>query len=296
MKNYAIVTDSGCDLDTDIRKKYDIEYLKMYINYDEKEFPASLDWEVYSPKELYDVMRNGTRVLTAQITVQDYVEAFEKYLENGQDVLSISCSSALSGSFKASCVARDELLKKYHDRKIICIDALNSCLGEGLITILAAKMRQDNKTIEEVAEWIESKKLDVNQIATVEDLIYLKRAGRVTAASAAFGGLLQVKPILISDAKGQNYPIEKVKGRRASINRIVELTKELIINPAEQTLFVGHGDCITEAEMLKDRLINEVGCKDVYINYIGPIIGASTGPGTLGVYFLGKTVAINNVA
>lgn len=293
MKKYVIVTDSCCDLDTNIRQKYGIEYLRMYINYDGKEYPASLDWDVYSPKELYDTMRHGTRVMTAQITVENYVEAFTQYIESGCDILSISCSSALSGSVKESYVAKKQLQKKYPDAKIFCIDPLNSCLGEGLIVVMAAEMRKQGKTIEEVAEWIESNKLKVNQLATVEDLVYLKRAGRVTAASAVFGGILQIKPILISDAKGQNFPVEKVKGRRASINRIIEMTKELITNPAEQTVFIGHADCIEEATQLKNDIISQTGCKDVYLNYIGPIIGASTGPGTLGVYFFGKQVTTN---
>ncbi|MBO5327741.1 MAG: DegV family protein, partial [Clostridia bacterium] len=217
MKPFVIVTDSCSDLPKELRDRFNIDYLYMHFIYDGNDVLASLDWEFVPVKDFYNLMRNGTRITTAQVTTPDYLEAFEKYVKNGFDVLSISCSSALSGSYKASTIAREEVLKKYPDAKIICIDSLNSCMGLGSMCINASIMREEGKPIEEVAAYIEENKLYYHQIATVDDLAYLKRAGRVSATSAFFGSILKIKPIVISDAIGQNFASEKVKGRKASI-------------------------------------------------------------------------------
>ena len=151
MKKFAIITDSCSDLNKDLREKYDIDYVPMHYSYDGKDVVASLDWEELSAPDFYNVMRGGTRIFTAQVTANDYKEKFESYLEKGYDILSISCSSALSASVKASYIVRDELCAKYPDAKIICIDSLISCAGLGMLVIEASKKRAEGKSIEEVA-------------------------------------------------------------------------------------------------------------------------------------------------
>lgn len=292
MRKIAVITDSTCDIDKELREKLDITYLPMNISYNGKEMPASLDWDLYSPKELYDVMRSGIRVMTTQVPVETFIEGFKKELDAGNDIIYIGCSSALSGSVNTSYVVRDELLKDYPDAKIVCIDARNSCLGEGMMAICAAKMRDDGKTIEQISDYIETNKQRFNQVGTVESLEYLRRAGRVTAPSAFFGNIFGVKPILISDIKGQNVPIKKVKGRRTSLLEIVDYIKQTIEQPEEQTIYLGHADCAVDAEFIKEHILKEIPCKGVYTNYIGPIIGASVGPGTIIVYYMGKEVTI----
>lgn len=292
MRNFAVLTDSCCDLDKDTRVRLNISYLAMNITYNDKELPASLDWDLYSPKELYDVMRGGTRVMTTQVPVETFMDGFKKELDAGNDILYIGCSSALSGSVNTSFVVRDELKARYPDAKIICIDARNSCLGEGMMAICAAEMRDEGKTIDEIADYIETNKQRFNQVGTVESLEYLKRAGRVTAPSAFFGNIFGVKPILISDTKGQNVPIKKVKGRRTSLLEIVDYIKQTIEQPEEQTIYLAHADCEVDAEFIKEHILKEIPCKGVYTNFIGPIIGASVGPGTIIVYYLGKEITI----
>ena len=298
MNKFIIVTDSSSDLDKNTREKYDIEYIPMHLTIDGKSYDADLDWGDFSVKEFYDLMRNGKRVITAQISKMEYVARFEEYLKQDYDILSISCSSALSASVKASYLAKEELETKYPDRKIVCIDPLMSCAGLGMLCIKASQMRAEGKSIEEAAEWIETNKLNINQEATVEKLSYLKQAGRVSAAAAFFGGLLSVKPIIISDAKGYNASIEKVKGRKTSMERIAERVKESYQPDVIKTIYVLHGDCEQDAIELKNQIKArvDVADEDIVMGYIGPIIGASCGPGVLGVYFYGKKVTYDSTA
>lgn len=292
MRSIRILTDSCADLGADIRAQYDIGYVKMNIVYNGEEKPATLDWDLYTPTELYDVLRNGGRITTTQVPVEEYTNAFTAAIEAECDVLYVGCSSTLSGSVNTGAVVAKKMMAEHPEAKIICIDALNSCLGQGLLTVTAAQLRDSGKSIDEIAAWLEENKLCCHQFATVESLEYLRRAGRVKAAKAFFGNLMGVKPILISDARGQNYAIKKVKGRRGSMAEIVAQLKAVITNPEEQTVFVGHADCLEDGQALCELVRQEIGCKDVYLNYIGPIIGVCTGPGTLSVYAFGSKVEI----
>ncbi|MGN0807999.1 MAG: DegV family protein [Candidatus Coproplasma sp.] len=284
MKDYVILTDSCSDLGQDVREKYDIDYVQMNIVYNGKELPASLDWDLYTPVELYNIMRGGTRITTNQVPVQTFDTVFTKYLEEGKDIIYIGCSSKLSGSVNTGKVVADELAEKYPNNKIYVIDSLNSCLGEGLMTIDAAKMREKGKSCEEVAAYVEANKNKYQQFCAVEDLTYLKRAGRVKASAAFFGNLFGVKPILISNKLGENFALKKVKGRKNSLDEIFNMAKQAIVNPEEQTVALVHADCMADVEYLKNRIEKEMGVKEVYVNYIGPIIGASAGPGTIAIY------------
>lgn len=284
MRDYVILTDSCSDLGKDVRERYGIDYVQMNIVYDGKELPASLNWDLYTPAELYDIMRGGTRVTTNQVPVQTFNTVFTKYLEEGKDIVYIGCSSALSGSVNTGKVVADELKEKYPDNKIYVIDSLNSCLGEGLMAIDAAKMKAEGKSAEEVAAYIEANKLKYQQFAAVDDLTYLKRAGRVKASAAFFGNLFGVKPILISNKLGENLAVKKIKGRKNSLDELVNMVKSNIVAPETQTVAVVHADCESDAEYLVNKIKSEIGVKEVYVNYIGPIIGASTGPGTVGIY------------
>ena len=298
MKKYVIVSDSCCDLSKELRETYEIDYLPMHFSYEDRDYAADLEWKELSFKDFYAEMRAGKRMITSQVNAAQYREAFEKYIADGYDILSISCSSALSNSVKASYTVRDELLAKYPDSKIVCVDSLISCYGLGLLCIRASELRAEGKTIEETAAWLEANKLTVNQECTPEKLTYLKKAGRVSAASAFFGGLLSVKPILISDVNGHNAAIEKVKGRATSLRRLAERVKEEYVRVPYQKIFVVHADCEDDAETLKNLVAEALAGEDIAIEigYIGPIIGASAGPGTVAVYFYGKEVTFDSKA
>lgn len=291
MKKIAIITDSCSDLTKEAREKYSIDYVQMNITYDNKELPASLDWDLYTPQEMYGLMKAGTRIKTTQVPPSTFTEVFTKCLEAGQDVVYVAISSALSGSVNTAIVIAEELNAKYKN-KVYCVDCLNSCMGEGLMAIEAAVLRDSGKSAEEIVATLESEKLKYLQFCAVGDLTYLKRAGRVKASAAFFGNLFGVKPILISNRAGENFAIKKVKGRKNSLDEIVNLAKENIENPSEQIIAVMHADCLEDAQYLKERVENELHPKEVYLNYIGPIIGASAGPDTVAIYCKGKEVQV----
>ena len=294
MKKFVIITDSCSDLEKELREKYDVEYVPMHFHVGEDTYSASLDWEEVPAHEFYDMMRAGTRITTSQVNVADYEKAFEKHLAEGSDILSISCSSALSASVNASRVAAETLKEKYPDGKIICIDSLTSCYGLGLLCIHASELRAEGKTIDEVADWVLANRNKVHQECTVEKLAYLKRAGRVTAASAFFGGLLQIKPIIISDANGNNAAVEKMKGKAAAFQRMAQRVKEQYEAVPYQKVFFAHADLPSAVEELKAEVLKVLPSDvEIHTGYVGPIVGASAGPGTVAVYFYGSEITDN---
>ncbi len=284
MKDYVILTDSCSDLSKEVREKHGIDYVQMNVVYNDKELPATLDWDLYSPAEFYNIMRGGTRITTNQVPVKSFTAAFTKYMEEGKDVIYIGCSSALSGSVNTGKVVANEIAEKYPDNKIYVIDSLCSCMGEGLMALDAAVMREEGKSAEEVAAYFEGNKLKYQQFCAVDDLTYLKRAGRVKASAAFFGNLFGVKPILISNRNGENFAVKKIKGRKNSLDELVNMVKANIVDPENQTVAVVHADCLQDAEYLKKRVEEEIKPKEIYFGYIGPIIGASAGPGTVAIY------------
>lgn len=292
MKKFAIITDSTSDLGKELREKYNIDYAKMNIVVDGKEVAASLDWEVYSAKELYDMMRNKKRVFTTQVPHDEFVRVFKKHLDDNEDILYISCSSALSGSINIARKVCEELKREYKDANIVCFDSLCASLGQGAICIKASEERAKGKSLEEVVQYLETIRLDMNQLCTVGSLTYLKNAGRVKASSAFFGNLFGVKPIIISDAKGQNFAIKKVKGRKGSLNELLNMLRTEGKDVSNQVIYISHADCIEDVNYLKDAIEKEYHPLGVYVNYIGPIVGASVGPDTVAIYVFGKTVTI----
>lgn len=293
MKPIKIVTDSCSDLPKELRDKYSIEYVKMNTVHNEKETPASLDWEYYSAKELYDLIRSGERVTTTQVPAQEFSQKFTKLVEEGYDVIYISCPGVLSGSINTGSMVAKEIMAKYPEAKIVCVDPKAPCMGEGMIVIKAAELVAEGKSLDEVLAYIEENKLRMNQFCTVNTLDYLKRAGRVKASSAFFGNLFGVKPIIISDINGQNTAIKKVKGRLASMDEIVNLLADAMQGEEDRRVFVGHADCPQEeVDYVVNKVKEVVGTDEIVVDYIGPIIGASVGPGAMVVYGWGKKVEL----
>ncbi|MCR5652428.1 MAG: DegV family protein [Ruminococcus sp.] len=290
MNKIRIFTDSCSDLTKDLREKYDIEYLKMNTIFNGEEKVANLDWTEYSPKEFYDIMRDGGRITTTQVPEQEFRTVFTNVLEEGDDIVYIGCSSKLSGSVEMGKVVSKDLLKNYPDRKIYCINSLNACMGEGLVAIKASQFRAEGMNIDEIAEKISEIRNTVNQYVTVHSLDALKRAGRVKATSAFFGNLLGVKPIIISNPEGDNVPVKKAKGRFNSMQEIVNLMAENIIEPENQCVYIVHADSEEDALELEKLVKEKIPTVDTHMGYIGPIIGASIGPEALGIFAFGKNI------
>lgn len=294
MRKVKIITDSCSDLSAELLQKYDIDYAKMSTVCDGEEAPALLEWSREDAHKLYDTIRNGTRITTAQAGPAEFTRIFTKYLEEGCDIVYIGCSTKQSGSVNTGYVIAEELLEDYPDAKIFCIDSQNASLGEGMLAIEAAKLAADGKDAEEINARILDIRKKVQEFVTVHTLDHLKKAGRVSASSAFFGNLLGVKPIIIADADGTQAAYKKVKGRQNSFREIVSLLKEHIVDPEQQTVYIAHADCgEDEINTLISLVKQQIKCKDVYVGCIGPIIGASIGPDAVGVWGFGNTVTFS---
>lgn len=291
MRKVQIITDSCSDLTPELMKNYHIDYARMNTVYKGKTAPASLSWTSGDVHLFYDTMREGGRFTTTQVPVEEFNRVFRSYLDQGCDIVYIACSVKQSGSVNTARVLSKKLMEEYKGSTIHCINSMRSCIGEGMLAIEAAKYAQTGKTADEVAKYIKEKRLLVNEFATVHTLDYMKRAGRIKASTAFFGNLFGVKPIIVADADGEQAAFKKVKGRAASLNEIVALLKERIRDAENQTVYLEHADCQpTEVEMLKSLILREIPCRDVYVSYIGPIIGATVGPDTMAVLAFGDEV------
>lgn len=291
MRNVKIITDSCGDLSAEQLKQYDIDYAKMSTVEDGKEAPALLTWTPAEAHRLYDTIRGGKRITTAQVSVEEFNSVFGKYLDAGYDIVYIACSSKQSGSVNTGNVVAKKLIAKYPEASIYCIDSLNASIGEGMLAIEAAKLAAQGKSAKAIYEHILSIRKNVQEFVTVHTLEHLKKAGRVSASSAFFGNLMGVKPILIADANGTQVAVKKVKGRKNSLTELVAQLKDAIVDPENQTIYVAHADCRPdEVEELKEMIRLEIPCKDISVGLIGPIIGASIGPDAVGIWGFGKKV------
>ena len=290
MNKVKIITDSCSDLSGELLTKYDIDYAKMTTVCEGVQQEASLLWEYYSPKELYDKIRNGIRVTTTQVPPEEFTRIFDLYI-NDYDIVYIGCSTKQSGSVNTAAVIAKQYKEKYPDSSIYCIDSLNASIGEGMLAIKAAEMRDEGKSAKEIFDSVSAMRNNVREFITVHTLEYLRRCGRVKATAAFFGNLMGVKPILISDANGAQTPVKKVKGRKNSFAEIVNLMKENITDSENQTIYLVHADCDpAEIEALKNETLSKIKCKDVLPLYIGPIIGASVDPDAIGLFAFGTEV------
>ena len=291
MRKVKIITDSCSDLNEELLLRYDIDYARMTTVCNGKEAPALLTWSAQDAHELYDVIRGGQRVTTAQVSMEEFHRIFKKYLDEGFDIVYIGCSSKQSGSVNTGYVMAQDMMEEYPEAKISCIDSLNASIGEGMLAIEAAKLAKEGKNVDEITEHIISVRKKVHEFVTVHTLDHLRKAGRVSGPSAFFGNILGVKPIIISDANGVQAAYKKVKGRQNSFREIVALLKESIIAPEEQTIYVAQADCDkAELDHLIGYLKEEILCKDICVVTIGPIIGASIGPDAVGVWGFGGEV------
>lgn len=291
MRKIQVLTDSCSDLSGELLERYGIDYCRMNTVYREEETEASLLWEHYTPHELYEIMRGGERVKTTQVPPEEFQRVFTKYLDAGYDIVYIGCSSKQSGSVNTARVISKKLLEGYTDANIRCIDSLNASMGEGMLAIHASGLVAKGLGIDEVERETVAARKRIHQYVTVHSLDALKRAGRVKASAAFFGNLMGVKPILISDANGEQTPIKKVKGRMNSFRELVSLLKEAMVEPEQQTVYLAHADCSeAELEIMKKLILESIPCRELVCVYIGPIIGASIGPDAIGIWGFGDEV------
>ena len=291
MRKVKVIADSCADLNVEQLNKYGIAFAKMSTSCDGVESVATLTWTEDEVHALYNKMRDGKRIITAQVSVEEFQRVFEEYLKQDMDIVYVGCSSKQSGSVNTGFVTAKKLMEKYEGSTIICIDSLNASMGEGMLAIEAAKLANDGASATEIEAHILAIRKKVNQYVTVHSLDALKRAGRVKGSAAFFGNLMGVKPIIIADANGDQAAYKKVKGRQKSFEEIVAMLKVSIIEPEKQTIYMTHADCAKEEiDGLVALIKQEIPCLDVEVGFIGPIIGASIGPDAVGIWGFGQEV------
>lgn len=288
MRDYIIVTDATSDIPNEMANELNVKVVPMSFSLGEKNYNHYPDYRELDIKTFYDKQRAGQTSLTTQINVAVYLDFFEEIIKSDKDVLYISFSSALSSTYQSSVLAAKELNEKYPDFKIITIDSKAATLGETLLVKLAAQKKSEGMNIEDLSKWVADNHLKVCHYFTVDDLNHLKRGGRMTAMTAFIGTALDIKPILHVNDEGKLIPLDKVRGRKKALKVLFNYLAELSENLEEQTIFIGHGDCIEDARYLESLIKEAYKVKEVIIHPIGPIIGSHTGPGAITLFFLGK--------
>lgn len=286
MAEYIIATDTNSDLPLDYAKKNGLALVPMNFRLDEVEY-SGLDQEMRG-KAFYDKMRAGSAPTTIQANMEDAKKVFIPYLKEGKDIVFIAFSSGLSGSYNTVRIAADELMEEYPERKIYVIDSLCASLGEGLLVHKAIIKKNEGATVEELRDYVENLKLRICHNFTVEDLKYLYRGGRVSKATVIVGTALGIKPIMHVDNEGRLVPCGKVRGRKASLNAIVDNMAKLCDGVENDIFMISHGDCPEDAQYVADLVKKRFGIKECLINHVGSSIGSHSGPGTMALFFVGK--------
>lgn len=289
MRNFAIVTDSSCDLPADLVEELDIHVVPLAFVMGDKTYWNTPDNRDMSPEEFYDRLKAGARPTTNAVNVGQAAEAMEPLLREGQDILVLAFSSKLSTTCASFQMAAGELGEKHPDRKVYVVDTLCASLGQGMLVYQAAKLREQGKSIDEVRDWAEDNKLRQCHWFTVNDLFHLKRGGRVSAATAMVGTMLKIKPVLRVDEEGGLVSDSKARGRRAALQALVDKVGESAVDPASQTMFISHSACLPDAQFVAEEIKKRHGTIEIIINSIGPVIGSHTGLGCVALFYTGTS-------
>ena len=287
MSEYVLITDSSADLSQEMVQELGVTVLPLSFTIQGKTYRNYPDNREMDLPLFYDMLRAGELATTSAVNVAEYTQAVEPILQEKKDVLILAFSSGLSSTYQASVLAAEELREKYPDRKIYTVDTLCASLGQGLLVYLAVQEQRKGRSIEEVRDWAESTKLHLCHQFTVDDLHFLKRGGRISATTAVVGSMLQIKPVLHVDNEGRLINIGKARGRQASLKALVDKMEKTVTEEGRKTVFISHGDCRKDAVAVADMVRERFGTQDIRINYVGPVIGAHSGPGTLALFYLG---------
>ncbi len=286
MSEFVIYTDSACDLSPELLESWGVPYKQLTFKFegDATEY-ANEDMDI---KTFYDRMRAGGVAKTAAVNSQTFYDDFERILNEGKDILYVGFSSGLSTTYNSARLAAEQLSQKYPDRRIITVDTLAASAGEGLLLRLALDKRDEGADIEQTAEYLRSMIHRISIWFTVDDLVYLKRGGRVSGVTAFVGNLLGIKPVLHMDDDGHLISMDKVRGRRNAIAALADKYTELAEPKEENIIYISHADCEADAQALSDMIEKRHGVKASIITSVGTVIGAHSGPGTLALFFIGR--------
>ena len=285
MRDFVITVNSTVDLPREWLEERNVPVVPLKYTIDGETYT---DMYGLSAKEFFDKLREGHMSVTSQVNPGEAADMLEPFLKEGKDVLHLGFSSGLSGTLNSMKIAGEELSEKYPEAKVIVIDTLCACLGEGLLLYYALKQKEQGKTIDEVAQWVEENKLHICHDVTVDDLNHLHRGGRISKTTAVLGTLVQIKPIIHMDNNGKLQVIGKERGRKKSLNKIVDMAVEQSKGWDNDLILITHGDCIEDAEYVAKLVREKMGIDNILINNIGTVIGSHTGPGVVAVFCMGN--------
>lgn len=285
MANYRIITDSCCDFPEDMIPQLDITVVSLSLLFRGETLDNVTDKQL---KTVYDALRAGESASTSAVNPDCWAAAIEPSLAAGEDVLVMAFSSGLSTTYQSAVIAAQDLAEKYPERTIKVVDTLCASMGQGLLVWYACQKRDAGLSLEDLYTWCEDNKLNLCHWFTVDDLMFLKRGGRVSAATALVGTMLGIKPILHVDDEGHLISKGKVRGRKAALEALAAKVSELGLPGENDTMFISHGDCLEDAEYVAKLVKEKYGAKQVIISYVGAVIGSHSGPGTVALFFLGK--------
>ena len=287
MRDFAILTDSCCDLTPELAKELELTVLPLCLEMGGKTYRNELDGSDIGFHDFYRRIRGGETATTSAISVGLFEEAMTALADAGKDILCLSFSSALSTTYQSACSAAEDPRPEFPDAKIIVIDSLSASRGQGMLLWYTAQEQKKGKTIEELADYVREPLPHQRHWFTVDDLMYLKRGGRVSAATALFGTMLSIKPVMHTSPEGKLIPRGKARGMKAALTELVNTMDKLAIRPIREPVFICHADCQDSVDYVKGLLSERFGITDVRADYIGPVIGSHTGCGTLGLFFMG---------
>ena len=284
--SYQIITDSACDLPREMLRELNVVTVPLVVNFRGEARNDSVEDE--QVKELYDAMRAGETASTSAVNPEGWRGVIEPVLAAGKDALVMAFSSGLSTTYQSAVIAADELREKYPQQKLLVVDTCAAALGQGLLVWHTCKKRDAGMSLEELATWVEYARDHTCHWFTVDDLVYLKRGGRVSAATAVLGTMLSIKPVLHVDNPGHLISMVKTRGRKAAINTLVSKMGELQGNWDNSTVFICQADCLDDAEKLAALVKEKYGVQEAFIGNLGAVIGSHAGPGTLALFFMGN--------
>ena len=287
MRDFVIMTDSCCDLTDEMARELGIVVVPLSLEMGGQTYRNWLDGRDIAFQDFYSRIRAGETATTSAVSVGDFQEQMRAILSQGKDILYLSFSSALSTTYQSAVIAADDLREEFPDGQVLVVDSRCASLGQGLLVYLCAREKAAGRSLTGLRDYAEATKGQICHWFTVDDLNYLKMGGRLSAGAAFFGSMLSIKPVMHTSDEGKLVPVSKVRGRKASLKALIDKIAELGIEPSEQVMFICHADCEVEARAVAEEMKARYGVKEVYINYIGPVIGSHTGPNTMGIFFVG---------
>lgn len=283
MRDFVILTDSCCDFSAEMVSELDLVVRPLSFTMEGKEYFNYPDNRDIQPDVFYNKLRSGILGTTSAVSVGAFQEDMAKIVDTGRDVLCIAFSSGLSTTYQSACIAAEDVMAANPGSKVLVVDSLAASLGQGMLVYLAVQEKRKGVSLEQLRDYVEKKKNHMAHWFTVDDLNHLKRGGRVSAAAALLGTMLQMKPVLHVDDEGHLIPVSKVRGRKASINALLKQMEETVTEPS--LVFISHGDCYDEAAALGKTICEKFPVEKLVINHVGPVIGNHAGPGTIALFF-----------